>query len=216
MKRVIIVEDQVILTDLLSRVIEVRPFLEISGIYHDGLEGDRAIQNKGADIVILDINLPGKNGLEILRRLKQGMNDPPYAIIFTGQGRSEIIRQAIRIGADSFIEKNSGLDVLEKALDMAESGQPYYSNKALLAIREILANPDVNSPLDILTDRERGVLQLIAESHSTKEIGDRLNLSTGTINTHRWNIMKKLDIHDVAGLTRFAMKYGLVSDGEGS
>lgn len=190
------------------RVIRENPFLELVGATGDGQEGVRLCERLRPDLVLLDIGLPGLNGIEVLQRLKK-LDSRIFVIVFTSFTEPRIIQNALRAGADSFLEKNVSLEELEKALKLAESGQPYFSAAAMSAMRSMLQNPKEGGPLDVLTSREKEVLQLIAESHTTKEISSKLGLSIGTINTHRWNLMRKLKIHDAAGLTRFAMEHGL-------
>lgn len=209
MKRVVIVEDQVILSDLLAEVIADRPFLELTATYGDGLKAQSELEREAPDIVLLDVGLPGMNGLEILRSVKKH-HPETYVLIFTGQEDAHTIRRALKAGADGFIEKRSKLETLDAALEAAEGGNPYYSGAALKCINSLFTQKLVDSPLEMLTEREAQVLQLIAESHSTKEISEKLNISTGTVNTHRYHLMNKLQVHDTAGLTRAAIEYGLV------
>ncbi len=209
MKEVVIVEDQVILSDLLAEVIGERPFLNLRATYADGLKAQAELERNAPDIVLLDVGLPGMNGLEILRSLKK--NHPEtYVLIFTGQEDAHTIRRALKAGADGFIEKRSKLETLEAALEAAEGGNPYYSGAALKCINSLFTQKLVDSPLEMLTEREAQILQLIAESHTTKEISEKLNISTGTVNTHRYHLMNKLQVHDTAGLTRAAIEFGLV------
>jgi len=207
-KKILIIEDQKILLDFLTRVVEDNPFLELVGNTDEGPRGITLCEELKPDLVLLDIGLPGLNGIEVLQRLKK-MSKKIFVIIFTSYTDTRIIQNAIRAGADSFLEKNVGLEELEKALKMAEAGQSYYSAAAMVAMREMIQNPEEARLVDSLTVREREILQLIAESHTNKEISNKLGLSIGTINTHRWNLMRKLNIHDAAALTRFAIENGL-------
>lgn len=208
MKKVLIVEDQKILSDFLNRVIEENSFLELVGKSADGTSAIEDFEKYKPDIVLLDIGLPGLNGVEVLHRLKK-IKSSTFVIVFTAHTETRIIQNAIRGGADSFLEKNVGLEELERALEMAVSGQPYYSTAAMLAMKEMILQPEKESLVDSLTAREKEVLQLIAESHTNKEISNKLGLSIGTVNTHRWNLMRKLNIHDATALTRFAIENGL-------
>lgn len=208
MKKVLIVEDQKILSDFLNRVIEENAFLELVGKAADGTAALKLYEETHPDIVVLDIGLPGLNGIEVLQRLKK-LDRNIFIIVFTAHTETRVIQNAIRGGADSFLEKNVGLDELERALEMATSGQPYYSTAAMVAMKDMILQPEKESLVDCLTAREKEVLQLIAESHTNKEISNKLGLSIGTVNTHRWNLMRKLNIHDAAALTRFAIENGL-------
>lgn len=210
MKRVLIIEDQLILSDLLSKVIEENPFFELVGRTDDGQAGLRMYEENKPDIVVLDIGLPRLNGLEILSRIKKA-SPGTFVIMFTGRIEKKVIQSALRSGADSFLEKNVSLEELEKALDYARNSQPYFCATAMKVVRNMLTDPEPQSRLDELTSREKEILQLIAEGNTNKEISSILNLSLGTVNTHRWNLMRKLNIHDAASLTRFAIEQGLTS-----
>lgn len=210
MKKVFIIEDQKILTDFLIHIIQDHEVLEFAGQTANGTEALKACQESNPDLVLLDIGLPGLNGIEVLHRLKRWKPEL-FVMVFTGHTESHVVQKAIRGGADSFLEKNTGLEELEKALEKAIQGLPYYSNTAMVAMKEMILKPDQQTLVDSLTAREREILQLIAESHTNKEISQKLNLSIGTVNTHRWNLMRKLNIHDAAALTRFAMDNGLTS-----
>ncbi len=210
MKKVFIIEDQKILTDFLVEVVKEHETLEFVGQTSNGTDALEACQQSEPDLVLLDIGLPGLNGIDVLHRLKR-WNPELFVMVFTGHTESHVVQKAIRGGADSFLEKNMGLEELEKALEMAIRGQPFFSNIAMVAMKEMILKPDQQTLVDSLTAREREILQLIAESHTNKEISQKLNLSIGTVNTHRWNLMRKLNIHDAAGLTRFAIENGLTS-----
>ena len=210
MKRVLIIEDQLILSDLLSKIIKENPFFELLGRTDDGQTGLKLFEDTGPDIVVLDIGLPRLNGLEILSRIKKA-RPGTFVIMFTGRIEKKVIQSALKNGADSFLEKNVSLEELEKALDFARNGQPYFCATAMKVVRNMLTEPEPQSQLDSLTSREKEILQLIAEGNTNKEISSVLNLSLGTVNTHRWNLMRKLNIHDAASLTRFAIEQGLTS-----
>ncbi len=207
-KSILIIEDQIILSDLLSRVIEDKPCFRLVGRTDDGQEGVRLFEKTEPDIVVLDVGLPRLSGLEILRRIKK-IRPKTFVVIFTARTEKRVIQEALKSGTDSFLEKNIGLEELEKALEFAYAGQPYFCPQVMAMVRGLLNEPQAGSRIDGLSPREREILQLIAEGHTTKEIGGILCLSIGTVNTHRWNLMRKLNIHDAATLTRFAIEEGL-------
>lgn len=207
-KRVLIVEDQRILSDLLEKVISESAFFQVVGRLDNGLEGWRHFEAEKPDLVVLDVGLPGLNGVEVLQRIKQS-RPQTYVMMFTSRVEPAVIQAVLKAGADAFLEKNTSLVDLEKALQFAHAGQPYYSPVAMKIMRTLFSQPVGPSPLDKLSPREKEVLQLVAEGHSNKQISSALNLSMGTVNTHRWNLMRKLDLHDAASLTRFAIEQGL-------
>ena len=130
---------------------------------------------------------------------------------FSAFPNRRIVKDMIEAGADGLVQKSEGLDVLEKAIDMVANGQTFYSPNVAGMLKHIMLNPDQADSMSGLSGREKEILQLIAESNSNKEIADKLHISVKTAETHRNNIMRKLDIHDAVGLTRYAIENGLIS-----
>ena len=121
-----------------------------------------------------------------------------------------IVRRVIEAGVDGFLVKDAGLEETELAIDRVAGGQAHFSANIMKIMSNLVMKPEINDAAGALTSREREIIQLVAESHSTKEIAANLNISVRTADTHRSNIMRKLAIHDVAGLTRYAITHGLV------
>lgn len=209
MKRAIIIEDQVILRDFVRTLIEAMPDVEVVGESGDGLEGFKLVQEHHPDLLVLDIVLPGLNGVSFMKRLK--LNYPEINVLcLSSFTNPDIIRDLIQSGAMGLVQKSEKLDILEAAIKLVANGQTYLSPNVTAMMREMMMHPDrTNSPSD-LTERECEILQLVAESCSNKEIAAKLNISIKTVETHRNHIMTKLDIHDAAGLTRFAIAHGLL------
>ena len=157
--------------------------------------------------------LPNLNGLEILQRLKNE-NPRTQVLVFSAINNTGMVKKLIESKVDGFLEKDAGLGEMEKAINAVASGQSYFGPKIVEVMRALMMNPDQGDSLEVLTTREREIIQLIAESNSTKEIADKLSISARTADTHRSNIMRKLAIHDIAGLTRFAITHGLVETDE--
>ena len=120
------------------------------------------------------------------------------------------VREMLEAGAHGFVEKTAGLLEFKKGLETVGNGGTYFGPAVAALLRNVVANPDNVGPVDLLTDREREILQLVAESHSTKEIAAKLILSAKTVDNHRTNLMRKLNLHDVASLTRYALDIGLI------
>ncbi len=208
MKKVYVIEDQTLLKDLIARLIDDNGMLKLIGSSKDGQEGLKACLDEKPDLVILDIMLPSLNGLEIVKRLKKEM--PEISILtFSGTPSKNMIKDLVRAGINGFVEKTAELDELEKAIDMAANGQTYFSQHIIDTLRDIMMFPDHGDSLEVLSNREKEILQLIAEGFHNKEIGLKLGISHKTVDTHRTNIMEKLEIKNVVGLTRFAIKKGL-------
>lgn len=209
MNRIYVIEDQTVLRDLVCRLIEGMPMFELLGQSGDGLAGYKECAKLKPDVVIVDIMVPNLNGLEIVRLLK---NDIPQVkfLIFSAYSSRSHVQAAMKAGVHGIIHKNASIDELEKSIQKVGAGESYMSSEILEIMRDLMMNPQHTDSLDNLTNREREILRLIAEGNTTKEIAGKLSVSVKTADTHRTNVMNKLDIHDVAGLTRFAVKQGLI------
>jgi DNA-binding NarL/FixJ family response regulator len=165
---------------------------------------------KKPDLLILDILLPGLNGVEILRRIPKQF---PHmrALVFSGHQNTGLVKETIRAGAHGFVEKTASLPELKKGIEIVAEGGSYFGPMVAVLLREAIIHPDESTDaVEKLTTREREVFQLIAESYSTKELAARLSISVKTADNHRTNLMRKLNSHNVASLTRCAIKIGLV------
>lgn len=210
MKTVYVIEDQLVLKDFIIRLIKDFPTLKLIGSHEDGQEGCRECLQLKPDMVILDVMLPGLNGVDVLRRLKK--NIPGVLVLgFSAFPSKQILKQMVEGGADGLVQKSESLEILEKAIEQVSSGQTFFSPNIVSMLRDIMLHPEEVSSLEELSTREREILQLIAESHSNKSIAEKLNISVKTAETHRNNIMKKLNIHDAVGLTRYAIAHGLIN-----
>ena len=211
MIKVVIIEDETMLRDFVVETLSDYPDCKIMGTYRDGIQAWEGCIEHEPDFAILDVNLPSLNGIEILHRIKQKLPNTKV-LLFSGYFTSGTIRKALKAGVDGIIEKTAGLAEMHKALQKVMAGQTYFGPKVVNILREIMINPEMDDSLEILSEREKEVLQLIAEGYSTKAIADKLSISIKTAGTHRANLMQKLDLHGVAELTRFAIAQGLVKE----
>jgi DNA-binding NarL/FixJ family response regulator len=207
-KTVFVAEDQTILRDLISRVLQGFPNIRVVGACGDGQKAVAQCLEIKPDIIILDIMMPLLNGIDVLRHIKAKLPNTRVLIFSEASSRS-VIKQAIEAGVDGFIEKAVEIRELEKALERIASGESYFGPRITEIMRKIMLNPEQDNSLKTLTPRERQVLQLIAEGYTSKEIAKVIDISYKTVDTHRSNIMHKLDMHSVAELTRFAISMGL-------
>lgn len=213
MIKVVIIEDETMLRDFVVEALTDYPDCEIKGTYGDGIQAwDGCVEHK-PDFVILDVNLPSLNGIEILHRIKNKLPNTKV-LLFSGYFTSGTIRKALKAGVEGVIEKTAGLAEMRTALEKVMAGETYFGPKVVNVLREIMINPGMDDSLEILSEREKEVLQLIAEGYSTKAIAEKLDISIKTASTHRANLMQKLDLHGVAELTRFAIAQGLVKAGK--
>ena len=163
------------------------------------------------DIIVLDINMPDKDGIEVTTELKKTYPEIKILIV-TMYNRKEFIKSLMEIGVDGYILKNSGKDELVAALNSLNRGEPYYGAEITKTVMKSYQKQRVfDSPLDIeMSEREKETIRLIADGLSTHEIGEKLFLSTHTINTHRKNILNKLNVKNSAGVIRYGIQTGIV------
>ncbi len=209
--RVVVVEDQTAVREMIIQVVQTNPNCQVVAETGDGYAAcDLCLQTK-PDLIILDIMLPGLHGTEVLRRLRKTLPGA-RVLVFSGYQNPALVRNLLYVGADGFVEKTAALADLKEGIRTVAEGGSYFGPEVARMVRDILAGPDGKKipSLELLTGREREVLKLIAESHSTKEIAAKIGISVKTADNHRTNLMKKLDAHDTAALTRFAIGHGLV------
>jgi DNA-binding NarL/FixJ family response regulator len=185
---------------------------EIVGEASNGHEALKKVETLEPDVVLLDITLPELNGLEVAKRVAKDY--PRVRVIMLSMHQDPVyVRQALQAGAKGYLVKGADVPELELALRAVMRGDTYLS-PAISAevVGEYLRGEEASpSPLGALTPRQREILQLIAEGRTTKDIAAKLDLSVKTVESHRAELMTRLDIHDVAGLVRFAIRSGLIS-----
>lgn len=209
MTRVFVIEDQTVLRELVCRLVEDMGHMTLEGSSGDGRAGFEECLRIKPDLVIVDLVLPGLNGMEIVQQLKDKAPDTRI-IVFSGYSSRERVQTVLKAGVEGIVHKNASIAELEQAIRKVANGESYMSSEIMSILREIMLFPEKTDSPEKLTTREREVLQLVAEGCTTKEIATRLNVSVKTADTHRSNIMQKLGIHDVAGLTRFAIQHGII------
>lgn len=209
MKKIVIIEDETMVRDLLVELLDDYPQCKLVGTFGDGLEGWEGVQQLRPDFVLSDIKVPSVNGLEVLRRIKSKYPNT-QVLLFSAYFSSGMVRQALKAGVNGMIEKTAGLTEMHKAIQAVLGGDTYFGPAVASITRQIMVNPDEDDSLESLSSRETEVLQLIAEGFSSKEIASKLDISTKTAETHRAHLMQKLNLHGIAGLTRYAIAKGLV------
>lgn len=210
--RILLADDHTLVRAGLRKLLESIPDVEVVGEADDGLALLTLAAQLQPNLVLTDIAMPGLNGLEATARLVKAQPETRVIILSMHQNE-EYVRQALRQGAAGYLLKDAAPAELGLALKAVLRGETYLSpavSKGVLSDYVQRLRGDKESDV-LLTPRQREVLQLVAESHSTKEIARRLGLSVKTVDTHRSGLMKQLDIHEVAGLVRYAMRIGLIS-----
>jgi len=210
-KRVLVIEDQSAVCDLVAEMVQAHPKCELAGKGSDGLSAIELALQLRPDILVLDVIMPGVGGIEVLRRLG-GSLPATKVLIFSGKQEPHIVRALMQAGIHGFVNKNGPLSELRKALEALALGNTWFNEDFSRTVRQALASPSHlgEGMIDQLTPREREIAVLIAQSHSSKEVAGRLNISIKTAENHRANLMRKLGVRDVAGLVRFVVRQGLV------
>lgn len=205
-------DDHTLVRAGLHKLLDSIPDIQVVGEAGDGLALLELATQLRPDLVLLDIAMPGLNGLETTARLVKSWPNIRVMILSMHQN-SEYVRQALRQGAMAYLLKDAAPMELEVAIRAVLNGKTYLSPAVSQGVVSdyVQRLRSEDEPGDTLTPRQREVLRLIAEGQSTKEIARRLDLSIKTVETHRTQLMKQLDIHEVAGLVRFAIRIGLIS-----
>ena len=163
------------------------------------------------DVALVDITMPGLNGIEAAQRLRTICPDCKIVMLSMHKDEMQVVK-ALRAGAHGYLLKDAAVAELSLALAAVQQGEFYLSRDLSANVRALLESEQAPlDPVQRLSPRQREILQLIAEGEGTKEIAYRLGLSAKTVETHRRDLMERLDIRDVAGLTRFAVRHGLTS-----
>jgi len=212
--RVLIADDHQVMRRGIRAVVELLPGWEVCGEASTGRDAVDMAERLLPEIVVMDVTMPELNGLEATRQIKK---DAPSTevLMFTGLETEELVRQVFEAGARSYILKTDGREHLEAALRALAEHKPYFTTK----IGEILfarflqgkTRPDEETTEGRLTDREREIVQLLAEGGSNKEVADRLGISVKTVETHRAAIMKKLKFKSFSDLVRYAIRNHIIS-----
>ncbi len=208
---IVVADDHRIVREGLRRLLESRPDFEVVGEASDGEEAVQLVLDKKPDVALMDIWMPRLSGIDATRRIGRRGLGTKVLVLSMHDGRS-YVEEVLRAGAAGYLVKTSSPGDLFSAIDAVRQGNSYLSPAITQQVVDAIARPGDPGPssLAALTDREREVLQLIAEGLSSKEIAAMLGVTLKTIDSHRSNLMEKLDIHKVSGLVRFAIRAGLV------
>jgi DNA-binding NarL/FixJ family response regulator len=213
--RILLADDHALVRAGFCALLKTLPGVEVVGEAADGREALALVKTHLPDLVLMDISMAGLNGLEATAQI---VKDYPNVrvLMVSAHANEDYVKQALRAGAAGYLLKHAAFSELELAIHAAVRGETYLSpavSKQVIAdyIRRV---PEEASPLELLTPRQREILQLIAEGHSTKEIARILHVSVKTVETHRTQLMERLDIHGVAGLVRYAIRAGMLNTDE--
>ncbi len=212
--RVVLADDHRLVREGFRALLSAEQDIEVVGQAVDGREAMRVVGQTRADVLVMDLQMPGMSGLEALRQLKK-QNSPVRVLVLTMHKEIQDVLRVLRAGAAGYILKDAAATVLAEGIRTVHQGDVYLdptiSTRVVTLLLERLGDEELATPLDVLTDREREVLQLIGEGRSRQEIAETLCVSPKTVDAHRANIMRKLNAEDTAALVRIAVRYGMVS-----
>lgn len=210
--RVLLADDHRLMRAGLRALLKSLELVQVIAEAGTGHEAIQLAEQHQPDIVIMDIAMPELNGLEATARLVK-LTPAPRVIILSMHANEEYVKRALQAGAAGYLLKGAEPAELELAIKAVMRGETYLTSAISKQVVQNYLHPErmKTSPIKELTPRQREVLQLVAEGHSTKDIAQKLNLSVKTVDTHRTELMQRLDIHDIAGLVRYAIRIGLIS-----
>ncbi|MGA3114363.1 MAG: response regulator transcription factor [Syntrophobacteraceae bacterium] len=213
-KRIVIAEDHTILREGLRMLLSSNPDFEVVGEAQDGLEAIRQVESLKPDLILMDLSMPRMNGVGAIQEIKK-LNPTTKILVLTVHKTEEHILTALKTGAEGYILKDATHGELMLAMNNIFSGKSYLSpgisEKVIEGYLEGRKSVKSSTSWDTLTQREREILKMIAEGYRNKDIADYLCISAKTVEKHRANLMKKLDLHSASSLTAFAMEKGLIT-----
>lgn len=213
--RVLLVDDHALFRAGVRTLIERDLQAEVGDVIEcdSGDQALRAIASAAPDIAMLDISLRGEDGIELARRI-HALHGSVRCIMLSMHLNPEYVRRAFEAGASGYVVKDAGPAELTSAIRTVAAGQRYLSPSASGALVQSLQLGDTGLPHDALSPRQLEVLCMVARGLSTKLIARELGLSTKTVDAHRYQISQRLQVHDVAGMVRYAIRHGLVANTE--
>ena len=205
---IILADDHAMLREGIRKIIERIEDVQISGEVNDGLELLELLKRSSPNLIILDISMPNLRGLEAIREIKKTY-PKIKVLVLTMHKKKEFLRQALRDGADGFLLKEDAGSELIRAVQTVRNGGKYLSPLLSTVLTSLAVEEEKT---DVLTMRERGVLKLLAEGKTSKEIAAALYISPNTVRRHRSNIMEKLNIKNLADLVKYAISQSYILD----
>ncbi len=212
--RILLADDHNILRDGMRLLLERQPGFTVLGEAADGREIVQLAEKHSPDVIVMDIAMPNLNGIEATRRIVEKHPETGVVILSMHYDESYVIR-SLKAGARAYLLKDAVKTELIAAIQAVMQGRSYFSPKISRILQEdfvqLLGRKGGEDSYDLLTDREREVLQQVAEGRTNKEIANQLNLSLYTVDTHRTHILQKLNLHSVPELILYAVRKGIIS-----
>lgn len=210
--RVLVADDHVVMREGICLLLEDEPDIEVVGQASNGQEAWEKARELKPDVVLMDITMPGMSGLEATRQLRTALPEIQVLVLTMHEG-DEFFFRMLQVGASGYVLKGASSDELLSAIRAVHRGGVYlYPTMARKLLTDYLSRPSSEQgSYDELTPREREILTLIAEGLTTREIAEKLVISANTVQTHRQNIMDKLDLHNKSELIKYAIRKGLIT-----
>ena len=211
MIRIMLIDDHALVRDGVSRLLEAQSDMRVVGSFGDPDEATRFASREVPDVAIVDIAMPGANGIDIARRLRDASPDTQL-LVLSMHSNPEYVRQALLAGALGYVAKESAPSVLVEAVRRVQAGQRYLSEPLDAdAVQRFLAESNERDPLEPLSAREREVLRHTVEGRTIAETAQQLGLSPKSVETYRSRMMTKLAIEDLPSLVKFAIRHGITT-----
>jgi len=207
--KVLLVDDHQIIIDGLKSLLKNSDEISVVAEANNGREALRILDILEIDVILMDIDMPVMNGINTLKEIEK-QSFGVKVIILSMHNEAGMIKSLIELGANGYLLKSCQQDELIGAIKKVAVGQSYFSTDVTLALLNPARSSNPDKKDELLTDRETEILKLIAAGFSNKEIGDQLFISHRTVDTHRTNLMKKLDVGNIAGLISYAIRNGVV------
>ncbi len=212
--RLILADDHEMMREGLKSLIEKEPDMQVVGETNNGAKTVELARKARPHIVVMDVAMPDLNGIEATRKIVDA-NPQTKVVALSGHENKEFVREMLTAGASAYVLKKRAYEELGRAIKEVMKGKKYLSPDIARGVVddyiELSSTIEDNPAFIVLTDREREILQQLAEGKTTKEMADALSVSVKTVETHRRNIMEKLDLHSVAELTKYAIREGVTS-----
>ena len=209
--RIVLADDHQLLREGLRSLLKTDPGIDVVGEAANGPDAVRLAAELAPEVVVMDVNMPDLNGIEATRQIRAAGNGhgAPKVVALSAHSDERFAREMLAAGASGFVLKDAAFEQLADAVRAATAGRVYLSPATADSVARHVARGGTAG--GTLSPREREVLQLLAEGLATKQVAMRLDVSVKTVETHRRNLMEKLDLHSVAELTKFAIREGLTT-----
>lgn len=210
---VLLADDHYIVRQGLKSLLSETEDINVIGEVDNGYSAIESVQNLNTDIVVMDIAMPGLNGIEATKKICTQNDNRAKIVALSVHADPEFVKKMLKAGASAYILKGDAFEELHKAIRMVFDGEIYISPKITKAIVTDFVSEDkkIQESSDVLSPREKEILQLITEGYSSKDISLKLSISAFTVDTHRKKIMNKLEIRSIPELTKYAVRQGITS-----